>query len=75
MLIPQDTLEAGQGAVHVERAAAGRSTFKQLAFCYPLKLMPPRISAGDASLGTSVLCLYTLTYGKPGLFRMLSRKK
>lgn len=63
MLRPQDSLDAGQGAVHVERAFAGRSTFKQLAFCYPLKLMPPKISASDAKLGTSLLCLYMLTYG------------
>lgn len=63
MLHPQATLEAGQGAVHVERAFAGRSTFKQLAFCYPLKLMPPKISASEAKLGASLLCLYMLTYG------------
>jgi hypothetical protein len=61
-----EKLEAGQGNVHVERAGgqSGRSTFKQLAFCYPLKLMPPRISSSGAELGTSILCLYMLTYGK-----------
>ena len=55
-------LDAGQGFIRLERNGA-KAALAELAFCYPLKLMPPRISAGDASLGLALICLYMLTYG------------
>lgn len=63
----QARLAPGDGLVHVARTglAGGRASFEQLGFCYPLKLMPPRISAIDASIGKGVLCLYMLSYGEP----------
>ena len=57
-------LDAGQGFIRLERNGP-KATLSELAFCYPLKLMPPRISAGDASLGLALICLYMLTYGAP----------
>ena len=62
-------LSPGDGYVRVEANGSGRATLSDLAFSYPLKLMPPRIAASDASLAPGLLSLYMLTYG--GYIRLL----
>ena len=54
----------GDGRIRVETNGSGRAILSDLAFSYPLKLMPPRIAASDARLSPGLLPLYILTYGK-----------
>ena len=57
-------LAAGEGRVAVELSSSGqRAVLSDLAFSYPLKLMPPKISGGDSELANRLVCLYMLTYG------------
>lgn len=58
-----EKLQAGEGCVSV-KVADGRATFSNLAFSYPLKLMPPKISGAGSRLANRLTCLYMLTYGE-----------
>lgn len=57
-------MNSGDGSVRVSTVAStGRAMFSELAYSYPLKLMPPRIPASDAELAPGIQVLYMLQFG------------
>lgn len=47
----------------IGQSSHGKAMFADLAFQYPLKLMPPKIASGEAALAPGLVALYMLTYG------------